>query len=142
MANNESVDNLKRFERLEKYLVERRSMFIKQLLEEGYTQAQIARLFRMDESNLSQELKDDFIVTFFGDQVPHIYTQCSIKCPICNFEYNHVYNVETEISEKGRNEINVYIPFECENFHRYKLLFRFHEGYITPTWEYIGEANP
>lgn len=57
-----------------------------------------------------------------------------IKCPVCGFEYNHMYKVESEDSHDsydaswwGRGDLLI-MDMECEEGHFWQLCIGYHKG--------------
>ena len=76
--------------------------------------------------------KNIFAKSNFGNSgvIKHI-----IRCPVCNFEYNHI---GTPIVEKGNDNYEsssglrgdmLIIPFRCEENHEWSICFPHHKGY-------------
>jgi len=56
----------------------------------------------------------------------------SLVCPICKLENIHCYTGEVEtIKREGFK-----IPMWCENYHKFTLVWEFHEGSNQIYWEY------
>ena len=61
-----------------------------------------------------------------------------LGCPLCDFEYNHVEGVKTQ---KGNDNYDtdygdifrgdaIIIKMECEEGHKYNIIFGEHKGYV------------
>lgn len=71
------------------------------------------------------------------------YSDTVVKCPICEFEFNHFKQPRYEYgndnyessSKKYRGDM-IIIPFRCENGHEWELCFPFHKGNVFPFTRY------
>ncbi len=68
--------------------------------------------------------------------VPHLQMTTTVHCPICNFEYNHLQNLEVISGNdnyeawQGRGDC-WQLNFECENGHIWSICFGEHKGIIS-----------
>ena len=56
-----------------------------------------------------------------------------LHCPICNFEYIHLTNVETTEGTDTEKRLAVTLAFDCENGHEFEHHFYNHKGYTLVT---------
>lgn len=101
-----------------------RNKQIRELVDDGYTIAAVARMFNMDRSTALRIIEDYKQVPEFGN---------NIMCPVCDTEYVHFnepeYRKGADSYEAwdGRGDA-IYIPMWCEEGHAWNMRIGFHKG--------------
>ena len=64
-------------------------------------------------------------------------TDFIMGCPICDFEYNHIENIETQESDDYSTEFGdifrgsaTIMTMTCEEGHDYRIVFGNHKGWL------------
>lgn len=75
-------------------------------------------------------------------EVGNDFSQC--KCPVCNFEYNHIMGIRLETGDdyklwSGRGNLAI-IDMCCENNHNWEFCVGFHKG-ISHVFYRIGKDD-